>query len=461
MLDAAAIILAGGKNTRMGANKALLEIEHRQLISRIIDELAGDFPQIIIVANDPEQYRQFGVRVTPDIIPERGPLSGIHAGLSVSPYRLNFITACDMPFINGPLAAYMVSRTGDADALVPRIDDKWQPLFAIYARDCLPAIADCLARERCKVTAFYPAVRVKYIEEDIVRKFSDPDRVFYNINTPAELAQARIMAAIDRPGKKTEPQIKEVQAWRIKGGCQEEILDPVVIEAPLTIFLNERELVTLLCTPEHMDELAVGFLYSEGLLAGAKDLQSVQVDADKGLAWVIGNEKVLAGQTFLKRYITTGCGKGTSFYAFHDTGSRPVISDLQVPAENLLALMRRVQQGSELFARTGGVHSTALCSAGEVLVFRDDIGRHNAADKIIGRCFLDGVTLDDKVLISSGRISSEILLKTAKAGIPVLVSRSAPTALAIEIAEQVGVTVAGFARGDRLNIYTHPQRITD
>lgn len=201
MINAAAIILAGGKNTRMGANKALLEIESRQLIRRITDELAREFAEIIIVANDPEPYKEFAVRVTGDIIPGRGPLGGIHAGLTVSPYRLNFVTAGDMPFIKGPLAAYMVTQTGDADALVPRIDDKWQPLFAVYSRDCLKAIEECLAGDRYKVSAFYPQVRVKYIEEDVVRKFSEPDRIFFNINTPGELAQARNMAVEERPVK--------------------------------------------------------------------------------------------------------------------------------------------------------------------------------------------------------------------------------------------------------------------
>lgn len=256
-------------------------------------------------------------------------------------------------------------------------------------------------------------------------------------------------------------QIKVVQAWRVKDGCREEITDPVIAEAPLTIYFNERELVTLLCTPEHLDELAVGFLHSEGLLAAREDFRSVRVDVENGLVWVEGKEKVLAGQTFLKRYITTGCGKGTSFYSFHDTTSQPVKGNVKVSPETLLELMRRVQQGSELFARTGGVHSAALCSTDDIVLFRDDIGRHNAADKIIGRCFLDGLSVEDKIFLTSGRISSEILLKTAKAGISVLVSRSAPTALAIEIAEQVGVTVVGFARGSRLNIYTNPLRVTE
>jgi molybdopterin-guanine dinucleotide biosynthesis protein A len=195
MTDAAAIILAGGKNTRMGTNKALLEIENRQLIRRIIDEVAGGFREIIIVTNEPEQYGQFAVRLTGDLMPGAGPLGGIHAGLTVTPYRFNFIIACDMPFINGPLAAHMLARTGDADALVPWIDNKWQPLFAVYSRDCLPAITDCLEQNRRKVTSFYPAVRVKYIDEVEVKKYSEPDRLFFNVNTPGELAQARDLAS--------------------------------------------------------------------------------------------------------------------------------------------------------------------------------------------------------------------------------------------------------------------------
>ena len=469
MVNAAAIILAGGKNSRMGGtNKAMLEIDDRRLIQRIIDQLSGEFQEIIIVTNEPEKYSQLGVILIQDIIPGRGPLSGIHAGLTISNYRLNLVTACDMPFINGPLAAYMVNLASDADALVPKIDGMWQQLFAVYSRDCLPAITDCLTGDRCKFTTFFPAVRVKYITEDTVLEFSDPDRVFFNVNTPDELARARSLVAEEGHHQEIKKQvgimdqrIKEVKAWRLKAGHKGEIIDSVIVEAPLTIHFNERELVTLLCTPDHLDELAVGFLYSEGLLTVREDLQSVQVDTEKGMAWVAGRDKPLAGQTFLKRYITTGCGKGTSFYNFHDTGNRPVTSELKVPLEKLLERMREVQQGSELFARTGGVHSAGLCTEDRIEIFRDDIGRHNAADKIIGRCFLDELNLEDKMLITSGRISSEILLKTAKAGIPVLVSRSAPTALALEIAEQVGVTVAGFARGSRINIYTHPQRITE
>lgn len=219
MLDAAAIILAGGKSTRMGANKALLEIENRRLIRRIADELVGEFAEVIIVANDPEPYKELGFKVTGDILPGRGPLIGIHAGLSVSPYRLNFFTACDMPFINGPLVAYMVEETGDADALVPKIDGLWQPLFAVYSRDCLPAITDSINRERYKVSAFYPAVRVKYIEEDVIRKFSDPERLFFNINTPTELARARTMAAEDASGK--SPAAEDMPDGRTTAGGEE------------------------------------------------------------------------------------------------------------------------------------------------------------------------------------------------------------------------------------------------
>jgi FdhD protein len=134
-------------------------------------------------------------------------------------------------------------------------------------------------------------------------------------------------------------------------------------------------------------------------------------------------------------------------------------SELKVPIRSILNLMKEFQKMSELFISTGGVHSTALCDENNIMIFREDIGRHNATDKIVGHCVLENIPLENKFLMTSGRISSEILIKSAKLGMGIVVSRSAPTSLAIEIAEEVGVTVVGFARGNRINVYTYPERI--
>jgi len=121
--------------------------------------------------------------------------------------------------------------------------------------------------------------------------------------------------------------------------------------------------------------------------------------------------------------------------------------------------MVQAQRRSGLFKTTGGVHSSALCTGNEIMFFREDIGRHNTVDKLIGRCFLDGIDTSDKILLTTGRISSEILVKAAKMGVPLIASRSAPTDLALRYAAELGVTVAAFVRNQRMNIYTHPERV--
>jgi FdhD protein len=121
--------------------------------------------------------------------------------------------------------------------------------------------------------------------------------------------------------------------------------------------------------------------------------------------------------------------------------------------------MKRFSRISSIFMRTGGVHSCAVCREGEVVISNDDIGRHNALDKVFGKCLLEEIRLDDKLILTSGRISSEILIKVARMGAPIIVSRCAPTDLALRLAEKVGITVIGFARAGRMNIYTHPERV--
>ncbi|WP_227767185.1 formate dehydrogenase accessory sulfurtransferase FdhD [Zhaonella formicivorans] len=249
---------------------------------------------------------------------------------------------------------------------------------------------------------------------------------------------------------------KSTKIIRMKGDHRQEEEDVLISEQPLTIYLNDKEIVTLLCTPQHLEELAVGFLISEGLLAGEAQ---VSIDREKGLAFVTGTENKLMGQTFLKRFITTGCGKGTSFYHFGDIRNKKIGSEVKIPARNLLELMKEMQQHSELYRMTGCVHSAALCTPEMPLVFREDIGRHNAVDKIVGRCRLDGVDIADKLLLTSGRLSSEIVLKVAKIGVPVLASRSAPSDLAVYYAKELGLTLVGFVRGMRMNVYSHAERI--
>lgn len=237
--------------------------------------------------------------------------------------------------------------------------------------------------------------------------------------------------------------------------------DMVARETPLTIFLNGQELVTLLCTPSHLKYLAVGFLLSEGLLKGREDVKSVLFYEERGLVNVLTtNDLELPKDLFQRRTITSGCGKGAVFYNAADRlQCRPVKSELKVMANTIRNLMRQVNGRSELFKATGGVHTSALCRGEEIAIFREDIGRHNAIDKILGECLLEQIPTDDKVMVTSGRLTSEMLIKVARQGVPVLVSRAAPTDLAIGLAKRVDVTLVGFARGSRMNIYSNSERV--
>jgi len=237
--------------------------------------------------------------------------------------------------------------------------------------------------------------------------------------------------------------------------------DLVVREAALTVNVNDRELATLVCSPVDLRYMTVGFLCAEGILLQRDDLEQITIDEEQGMAWVTTRRDRLGEKVFLKRYITPCCGRArASFYFAADALlCKPVTASLQLMLATVLSLAEQLQERSYLFRRTGGVHGAALAKGEEILIFREDIGRHNTLDKIYGQCFLEEIAREDKAIVFSGRVSSEIVLKVAKMGIPVLISRSAPTDLALQLADDLGVTVVGFARGNCCTLYAHPERI--
>jgi FdhD protein len=237
--------------------------------------------------------------------------------------------------------------------------------------------------------------------------------------------------------------------------------DLVVREAPLTIFLNDVDLVTLLCSPKDLEYLAVGFLFAEGLIKGKKDIKSMFADKKDGVVWVetVGGKK-FRDNILAKRFITTGCGKGLSFIDSpkYRKGLK-ADRDFKMQANQVALLMKEFQERSRIYRTTGGVHSAGLANARGIVAFNEDIGRHNAIDKIIGECVLKGIKTDGLILMTSGRVSSDILVKAARGRIPVIVSRSAPTDLSVRLARDLGITLVGFARGSRMNVYSNEWRI--
>ncbi|WML41706.1 molybdenum cofactor guanylyltransferase [Neobacillus sp. OS1-2] len=198
-MKAAAIILAGGKSSRMGTNKALLKINEKTNIERIADALKLLFDDIILVTNDSEQYEFLGLRMVADHFPGMGPLAGVHAGLLASDYDVNFIVACDMPFVSTELAEALVHNCGHYDAVIPVINGKQHPLFAVFQKKTVEEVAASIEAGRLRMKHLLDQLNVLYVTETELQTYShlDIERVFFNMNHPNEYEEAKKWAEAD------------------------------------------------------------------------------------------------------------------------------------------------------------------------------------------------------------------------------------------------------------------------
>jgi len=254
--------------------------------------------------------------------------------------------------------------------------------------------------------------------------------------------------------------LDKIPIIRITGRARGDDEDAVAVEFNLTIVLNGQELVTLLCSPEKLEFLAAGFLCSEGLITTKEDIRDIALDKEKGFIAVTTREPgKFAGNILSRRLIGSSGGKGVIQNIDRRQGARNN-SRITISSYEVVTLIGDFIQRSDVYKSTGGVHSAALCTSQKIILFTDDIGRHNAIDKIFGECLLMDIPVDDRILLTSGRVSSEIVLKAAKRNIPILISKSAPTKIGVELAHNLGITLIGFARGITMNVYSHPWRMS-
>jgi FdhD protein len=255
---------------------------------------------------------------------------------------------------------------------------------------------------------------------------------------------------------------REVLILKVSESGVEGVVDTVASELPVKLVVNNEQLVTLLCTPAELEALAVGFLLSEGILTQKTSLKKIEVDKD-GPTVRIELDPLPRdfASLFEKRTISSGCGKGITFTSYRTGGeSRIPVSGTLLGLGDIRQLLKTFRTISSLYLETGGVHSAALSDGRDILSFSEDIGRHNAVDKLIGKAFLQSLSVQNKILITSGRVTSEIVTKAGRNRFPMVISRAAPSCMAISYAEDMGITLVGFARGERMNIYTWPNRIT-
>jgi molybdopterin-guanine dinucleotide biosynthesis protein A len=188
------LILAGGKNLRMGKNKAFLEVNGQRIIDRTASLFRGIFKEVILVTNDPLDYLDLNLRMVRDLLPDKGSLGGVYTGLFHASYDRSFVAACDMPFLNADLVRYEIDLSPGFDITIPRTEDGFQPLHAVYSQRCLPFMEDLLRRDILKIIDFFPRVKKRELSTEEIRRF-DPELIsFLNINTPEDLERLQQIA---------------------------------------------------------------------------------------------------------------------------------------------------------------------------------------------------------------------------------------------------------------------------
>lgn len=243
-----------------------------------------------------------------------------------------------------------------------------------------------------------------------------------------------------------------VHCTREKSGRFTESDHEVVVEVPLTVTVNGRHALTVMTSPVMLREFVTGLLYTERIIHDPDEIESVQIEPDRISVLTKNPFKILVS----KKTVLSGCGGSSSFL---DVAKLPHInSDLVVDVADIHTAMKQTLD-SDLHTRTGGNHIVGLFNSGDLVCIAEDIGRHNALDRVIGYGLMNRVSFPDSFVISSGRISSEMARKCLIAGIPVIASRTATTSLAIEMAGKTGLTIIGFVRSDQMNIYTNPDRV--
>ncbi|PEE44880.1 formate dehydrogenase accessory sulfurtransferase FdhD [Bacillus pseudomycoides] len=257
----------------------------------------------------------------------------------------------------------------------------------------------------------------------------------------------------------------EREILRYENGQIKHIEDSIVTEFPVTVKINGQEFVTMVSTPEYIEDMVIGFLASEGIIRKYEDIDEIWVQDKEGYVHVT-TAKINPYYRDIqnKRYITSCCGMSRQGFVFANdalTAKKMKAVRVKISAQDCFRLMNDMQQSAATFQNTGGVHNAALCDVNRIVLSRMDIGRHNALDKIYGYCLKNNISIGDKIIVFSGRISSEILLKVAKIGCEVILSKSAPTELALQLAEELGITTIGFIRNQSLNVYTHPERVVN
>ncbi len=420
----------------MGFDKQMLMEDDKRILETVIETLREEFPDILVVTAKPELYEGMNVCLAQDEYRGKGPLAGVHAALSGARSRYVYLLACDMPVVNLPFIRHMKSRLeeSETDICACKYDERMEPFNTFYSQDLLPDVTHRLTTGNSSLFRFIYSNRTCVIEQEEAARFDKELRMFTNINTRSEY-EKYLGISPDETEADHLALVDKLEIVRYIGGEYVPLRDLMVHEKTLHLEISGVERRTLYCSPCELRELVVGYLCTQGYIRTMEDILSLELDEDAGTAVV----KLAPNDGISKR--------------------EPLSDDLSFDPQILLRNQQQFYDQSTLQKATAGTHCCALCDDSGTYFACVDISRHNCMDKLTGKALMGGISLRDKYILTSGRVPMDMIQKVAAIRVPMIVSRSTPTIAAVETARKAGITLLGFSRENRFNIYSASYRL--
>jgi FdhD protein len=463
------VVLAGGRARRMGGeDKGLIPFRGRPLVAHALEALDSVAGRILVNANrNRGAYANFGYPVVADSTSSfDGPLAGLLSAMRAAETPYVLTVPCDSPLVTGRLLARLWTALQESGAeLCAAHDGEWlHPVFLLAERRLADDLEAYLASGERKIDTWLHRHKLALAD------FSDHPELFANVNTPEELAALEQSAA---------PAPQRIELGRNplgivmtdagRASCYAATaLDEfgetreleLVGERALTVYVDKYEIVTLMTIGTHPELLTLGYLRNQGFIEDIADIRAVQVDWDtEAVAVTTGLTEHAFLEKLGSRTVTTGCGQGTVFGRLMDQLREIKVPETRIRQSDIYGVFDALRDYNEVYKRAGAVHGCALCQDGRIEIFVEDVGRHNAVDAIAGYMWLNGIAGGDKVFYTTGRLTSEMVIKVTQMGIPVLLSRSGATQMGLELARQAGVTLVARAKGKHFLVLNGGERI--
>jgi FdhD protein len=439
------VILAGGLARRMNRqDKGLIHYQNQPLIAYAINAMKKTVQKTLINANrNHEQYAKFGLPIIADLNNSfDGPLAGILSAMLNTKNETLLVMPCDCPLIQAKHLhkLLMTLQSSDAEIAIAFDGERVHPVFLALKTHLKDSLSTFLAQGHRKIYHWLQQHRM------IEANFSHQKDIFMNINTLKELS------ALEK-AQNTRPFLSDAGLSMTntvtvtdEQGKHREI--QLVTERPLTLYVDKQEIVTLMSMGTHPELLTLGYLKNQGFFEDINAIKVVQVDWETDAVTVVTHQKNSDFSEKMKqRTITTGCGQGTVFGRLMEKLVQIHLPEISLKQSTLYALLTALKTHNDVYKKAGAVHGCALTSGAKIDFFIEDVGRHNAVDAIAGYMWLNKIKGDDKIFYTTGRLTSEMVIKVAQMGIPVLLSRSGATQMGLQMAQQAGVILISRAKG--------------